>query len=101
MKQKLSSCGPVHGIVGRVLHCWENTFPFPVSSSFLDEPIGVDTCEIIIRVPSASVRDVINRIHSGIDVDVALIECQPNPERSEDARDGRSAESHCSTAGDV
>lgn len=27
--------------------------------------------------------------------------CLPNPERSEGARDGRSAESRCSTAGDV
>ena len=32
---------------------------------------------------------------------IADFEVLPNPERSEDARDGRSAESRCSTAGDV
>lgn len=74
------SARPLHRVVGHVLHCWENTFSFPVSSSFIDEPILPEMCEFLIRVPSKSATEIIAKCKAYSDVDVLLVECPPNPE---------------------
>lgn len=68
---------PVDRLVGRVVHCWRNTHSFPVSSSFIDDPIAPGVCELLIRVPSSLIPSIIEKCEAYQDPEITLAEINP------------------------